>query len=67
MKKKRPKRKVGKKVPDTITPVFDELTADVPGSVNDFRTEVDNATKKQLESIIADMRRKSQVQGLTKR
>ena len=66
LKKKRPKRKVGKKVPDTITPVFDELTADVPGSVDDFRVEVDNATKKQLESIIADMRRKSQVQGLKK-
>ena len=66
MKKKRQKRKVGKKVPDTITPVFDELTADVPGSVNDFRVEVNSATKKQLESIILDMRRKSQVQGLQK-
>jgi hypothetical protein len=66
MKKTRPPRQVGKKVPDTISAVFDELTADVPGAVSDFRTEVENATKKHLKSIIIDMRTRSRVRGIKK-
>jgi hypothetical protein len=62
----KPQRVVGKKVPDTLYILHDDLLNDVPQVISKIKEEIKTSTNKQLKKFIKRMRYNSGIQGFMK-